>query len=160
MATLCDWFLHYLKQKDLHFGLIKEVNRLDDSSFILKKSKRGEESFEFCYVFNSIDKINLDLAFSRYSTEFAKNSKLSFSNLAVFNTSSNFKTVDSKWDSYLEHKLLKIFMVNPFSELKVWAVNPYSHNLINGTRKSFKSFLDELGYCSDSCQDKLSKEKY
>lgn len=159
MASLYEWFLHYLKQKDLHFGHIKEIKHLKKDFFFVLKVKKGEESHEFGYVSQTTTgDVDVDSIIKYFHEEKPNHPKLQFSYIALLNSDKNFKFLNENWDKLLEFKFLKVYFVNPSTEMKVWAVSPFSHNFVGGSKKALKVFFDDLGEIKDSDLKKLEKE--
>lgn len=159
MVSLYDWFLHYLKQKDLHFGHIKEIKPVKKDFFFVLKVKKGEDSHEFGYVNSDAAKNpEIDEIISVFEDEKSKHANLQFSYIALFNTDENLKYLNAAWEKLLKFKFLKVYFVNPYSDLRIWALNPYSHNFIGGTKKALKVFFDDLGEIKETEIKKFEKD--
>jgi len=147
MKNLKDWFLHHIKQKDLHFNHIKEIVSLDDSSFFILKIKKNVENYEFGFVNNDFDSfVDFKIIEKKFLEENKKNNLLNFSYVVFFSSKMAMQFIENNWNNLIKYKLLKVYFVNPLSQLKVWAFSPYSHDFIQGTKKSLYQSLSELGH--------------
>lgn len=147
MKTLLDWFVHHIKQKDLHFNHIKEVKILDDSSFFIFKIKKQEEFHEFGFVNNYLlDFVNFSIVEDKFKFEKDKDTLLEFSYIVFFSSKNALEFIELNWPSLIKYRKLKVYFVNPNSIQKTWAFSPYSHDFIQGTMKSLKQSLVELGF--------------
>lgn len=161
MKTLLDWFVHHIKQKDLHFNHIKEVKILDDSSFFIFKIKKLEEHHEFGFVNNNLNEfVNFLDVEDKFKLEKSKDSLLEFSYIVFFSSKAALEFIELNWALLIKYKKLKVYFVNPVSIQKTWAFSPYSHDFIQGTMKSLKQSLVELGFVKASTSKALDLEKY
>ena len=116
---LKDWIIHFIKNRDMVFRKVISIDVNKKGFDIIVKYKGKEQFFLVEPVIQDIDNM------------IGKLDKDGNYALVVFNTAENFNMVVEKWDKLIEFKSLKMYFVNPFSNLdKKWIISPFTHHRI------------------------------
>jgi len=124
---LVDWFSRYLRNRDIYFKKIKDIQQKGNQILVQEK-----ERFVTYYVLGFGDDIqNLVASFKEGE----------YYGLIFYNTEANFTQLVNHWPNLITHRHLIVYFVNPFSKLeKKWMVHPQTHDRISDT-SSLKSGL-------------------
>ncbi|MBN2881627.1 hypothetical protein JXM83_06280 [Candidatus Woesearchaeota archaeon] len=158
MAELIDWFMHYLKQKDLHYNGIKGLEKLSDNTFSVEKSKLGKVTKEFGFSEQSLDSCDFDAIVELFNSK--QKEDFIISHLVFYNTAYHQKVIFDNWKKLVVFRNLKVFFVNPGSIQKLWAFCPFSHDLVGGTAKGLKVLSADVSNFSSKDLTKLKSENY
>jgi hypothetical protein len=115
---LLDWFVRYMKNRDIAFRRIANISEEGNKVFI--EQKDGKKTY---YIVEP---------FPEDYTKALETVKEDSKGLVVYNSSRNFELLLSGWKKIAEIKSLTIYFVNPFSKTdKRWIITPHTHNLIS-----------------------------
>jgi len=121
---LGEWLVRYLKNRDIYFKKIKEVEQKEELLIVTEKERTVTHHL---------------VAFSEDLKPLIETLDVSANNaIVLYNTSENLKSLIAAWKLLVKIKNLIIYFVNPFSKLeKKWLVYPSTHDKITepGTLK-------------------------
>jgi hypothetical protein len=118
LAFLKDWFVQYIKHKDLFTKSIVEIKDVGDREVQITHKDRGIKAFILP------DLVECEKAISALD-------KKSPITLVTINSSQNFDTLIKLWKVLKEYEKLNIFFVNTFSGMdKRWVIYPATHDRI------------------------------
>jgi len=127
---LKEWFLRYVKNRDIFFKKIKNIEEIEDKIIIEEKTKK------IIYYVNSDDK-----TFSEILTD---TNDYENKGLLLYNTEKNFNNLFKEWKKLINISDITIFFINPFSKTEQkWIIHPNMHHKISD-EKSLKSGLKTL----------------
>ncbi len=119
-AYLSQWFVRYMKNRDLAFRRIRSVR--EEPGRVVVEENSGKVTYylvvpfvkDFLAALNSVDKNYEHLG------------------VVTYNTPEAFDSLISSWKRLVGFPSLVIYFVNPFSKLdKKWVIRPRTHNLIS-----------------------------
>lgn len=127
-AYLSDWFIRYLKNRDLAFRRIKDIKKEDDKVVV------HESKTVHYYIIPFIEDFSKHL----------KSMTEDHLGIVTYNTEAAFRSLVSSWDSLVQKRSLVIYFINPFSKTeKKWIIRPRTHNLISDS-SSLEAGLNAL----------------
>ena len=138
---MTEWTERYIKNRDLLNKNIEYINR--DKEGLVVRYKDRKEFFIICTFLESFAILKEKL--KRFELE-----KESI-NIVFFNNKKNLGIIIDNWQELIKFRNLKIYFVNPFSDLdKKWIVQPFTHHricdegsLAKGLRSMFET-VEEL----------------
>lgn len=115
---LMDWFVRYVKNRDLAFRRIKEITEQDSKAII--KQKDGKEIHYYVEPF------------PEDFNALADSIKEEHCGIVVYNSDGNFEKMLDAWNRLSSMPGLTIYFINPFSKLeKRWIIRPHVHERIS-----------------------------
>lgn len=118
---LSDWFENYIKNRDLITKSIQEIEKPGkDYAFIInyKNNTKG-------YVI--VDPVIRD--FNRINSLMKDDSPVF---IVLYNIQENVDSIINNWESLKDHKMLKLYFVNPFQlHDNKWIISPHIHDRIS-----------------------------
>ncbi|MBU0979868.1 MAG: hypothetical protein KJ709_03610 [Nanoarchaeota archaeon] len=110
---LRDWFVHYIKHKDLVLRRIQAIDNTDQGLKLTMKDR----------VVDVLVEIQLTHAIHRL--------KDGWLYIVTLHNEENTKALAANWKSFSSNPKLTIFFVNPFSSQETkWVIMPYTHERI------------------------------
>lgn len=127
---LAEWFVRYMKNRDLLFKKISSIKEEDGK--IVVEQKDGK-------------KVNYYIApFPEDFGSLAEGMKEEHKGIIVYNSKENFDNMMKAWKILSGIPDLTIYFVNPFSKIeKKWIVRPHIHNKISDAA-SLKQGLNSM----------------
>jgi len=120
---LKEWLVRFFKNKDLVFRKMDSLEENDDS-------------FQIKYKDGRIQRYDIHPVLT-------KEVKVGDDSIVCLNSKENFSFFKENWQSFIQHKNLSVYFLNPFSRMdKKWVIFPYMHNRI--TEGDTKHGLDVL----------------
>jgi len=121
---LKDWFVRFLKNRDLAFRRIIGIEEKDDLIIVKESAKET--------VYKVVP----------FITDFEVDD--SVQGLITYNTMPAFKALKASWKKLITHPNLVIYFINPFSKTdKKWIIRPRTHHFISDA-ESLWTGLDSL----------------
>ncbi|MBW2964558.1 hypothetical protein KY363_03790 [Candidatus Woesearchaeota archaeon] len=141
---LMDWFVRYMKNRDLVFRKISEIT--EEENKVIVHQKDGKQ------IHNYVEPFPEDvLATVKAIPEQEKG-------LVMFNSAENFSSMMKSWKELAEINNLSIYFVNPFSKLdKRWIVKPYIHGRVSDAA-SLKEGLNSMYLMVETISRKEAEE--
>ena len=130
---LLNWILRDIKQKDVFFKRIQNIEEDEHSALITYKDKKV----------NVIPLVDLDdegLAKVYFQAE--SNEHIT---IATFNKKENIQSMIKSWDDLCNIRFLCIYFINPFSNPdNKWIIFPHTHAKVT-EKKALRTGLASLG---------------
>ena len=115
---LADWFVRYIKNRDVTFRKISEIH--EDEDLVTVSEKSGKKT---------IYKV---IPFPDDFTAVAIAIEEEHKGIIVYNSRENFDKLISSWKKLIKMPSLVIYFINPFSKLdKRWIIRPSVHARIS-----------------------------
>lgn len=115
---LMDWFIRYLKNRDLYFKKIAEIK--EDGNIVIVEQKDSKSINNHVY------------SFSHDLESEIKNLTEDHKGIVIYNTRENFKFILDNWQRLVDMGDLTVYLVNPFSKLeKKWILKPFIHGRVS-----------------------------
>ncbi len=139
---LKEWFMRFLKNRDLAFRRIKEIKEDND----LIKVTDTKDQITIYKVIPFIDD------FQTLATD------ESIQGIITYNTLPAYQSLKKAWNSLITHPNLVIYFINPFSKTeKKWIIRPRSHHFISD-KDSLLTGLDSMCSIVEPCKEKEIKK--
>lgn len=114
---LAEWFMRFLKNRDIYFKKIKDMVRKEDLVIVEEKDRT---------VIYSITGFDTDLKKALREMKSDEHYGLVF-----YNDEEVLNSLIKAWPDLIKVKNLIVYFINPFSTLeKKWIVYPHTHNKI------------------------------
>ncbi|MBD3313383.1 hypothetical protein GF345_02990 [Candidatus Woesearchaeota archaeon] len=125
---LAEWMLRFLKNKDLIFRRIDDIDHDREKNTLAVSMKDGTSQFYLIEPF--IDDSSLDSLLDKMKDQEA-------CSLVIYNTKENLDVVTKNWDRLARFRRdFSISFINPFSRTeKRWVVYPATHSLVTDESK-------------------------
>ena len=128
---LAEWFIRFLKNRDIYFKKIKDMVQKEDLVIVEEKDRTVSYSIS-CF----------DIDIKKMLKEMKPDEH---HGLVFYNNEDSFNALVKSWPDLIKLKNLIVYFINPFSTLeKKWIVYPHTHNKItekgslkNGLRTMF-----------------------
>lgn len=115
---LLDWFVRYVKNRDLAFRRIADV--VEEGNKVIIKQKDGK------YIHYYVEPFPDDLS------ALADSIKEEHCGIVMYNCEKNFSSMLSAWKKLSAMPGLTVYFINPFSKLdKRWIIRPHVHAKIS-----------------------------
>lgn len=124
---LSDWFVRFLKNRDLYFKKIKNIEQREDLVIVEEKTKTVE--YKLVPFTEDLKKLVGELNSDEHN------------GIVMYNNEGNFKAFMATWPQLVKVKNLIVYFINPFSKTeKKWMVYPMTHHRIS-EKESLKTGL-------------------
>jgi hypothetical protein len=127
---LLDWFVRYIKNRDLAFRKISSVK--EEGNKVIVENKDGKKIHYYVEPFPE--------DFGKLAAGMKEESK----GLVIYNTPENFENMIKAWKKLASVPDLTIYFVNPFSKIeRRWIIRPHVHDKISDA-DSLKEGLNSM----------------
>jgi len=124
---LAEWFIRYIKNRDLYFKRIKDIAQKD--GLVIVEEKTRTVQYQIISFAQDLKGPAVDMKEEEHY------------GIVLYNTEENFKALLSAWAELSKVKNLIVYFINPFSKLdKQWVIYPHTHNRIT-EKESLKTGL-------------------
>lgn len=115
ISFMVEWFVRYLKHKDLIFKKILNIEIVEEKILLTLKDK------EQVFIISS----NIDFL------ELKNLESINNPSLVLLNSNQNFNWLIKNWSKLIGYRNLSFYFINPFSEPdNKWIIYPYTHHQI------------------------------
>lgn len=119
---LKDWFVQYLKHRDMFLKKIESIDEKGDTIHVKYKNQE-QKAFIVAHI-TTFDSVLKELESGEHDDKHQVT-------LVTLNMKDNLKQLISNWDNLIEHHNFNVFFVNPYAtDEKRWIVAPRTHHKI------------------------------
>ena len=139
---IVSWFIRYIKNKDIMFKKIKNIN-IKDNNITITNNDNSEIKNIVCATSKDYNTVLCHII--------KQNSNIG---LIMLNNKTNLNNILNSWNDLTKIKHLTIYFINPFSTLeKKWVINPRTHSLFcdsNVLELGLKTLFESVDEISES----------
>ena len=151
LKPAAQFALDYLRNKDLVYNRIAEVQELDDMSFAVRYTNKEV----FARAVPHIE--DLDAVLTEIGSELGERHPL----IIVLNTKNNVTVITKGFKKLVDfHKYLQLLVINPFSQQETkWIIFPWTHSRVADPESlalGIKAMSDTVDFITASQEKELA----